>query len=124
MRGHSVAAIYRIRCSSSFTYLICLLSLLAASGCSTLHGVPARYQPTAAIVESIKLTADDVAKVAMAETQAERNLYQNKAIAVVDLNFHQFVREVTGLREDVTAGTATTALVLSTTGALVNSAAA
>jgi hypothetical protein len=94
------------------------------SGCSTLHGTPARYQPSADIVKAIKLTPDDLAALVSASTEPDRNGYQNRAIAVIDLNFHQFVRDLTGAREDVAAGAATTTLGLTTAATLVDSAAA
>jgi hypothetical protein len=101
-----------------------LLAALAASGCSSLRGVPARYQPTAAIVESIRLTPADLAELQAATDEAERNRLQNKAVAVIDLNYHQFVRELVGDRQDMSAAAAGVALGAATAGAFVDSVAA
>ena len=101
----------------------CLLSmaLLSMAGCSTMRGTPTRYQATDAIVQRIDLTADDLANLQSASNERDRNIYQNKAIAVIDLQFHQFVRDLVADRADSSTGAAGATLGASTAGAFVNS---
>lgn len=101
-----------------------ILAVLTLGGCSSLRGVPQRYQPTAAIVASIQLTADDLAALQASTSEAERNRLQNKAIAVIDLNYHQFVRELVGDRQDMATASGGIALGAATAGAFVESVAA
>lgn len=103
---------------------LALPALLAAGGCSSLRGVPARYQPTAAIVESIKLTPDDLAELQATTDKAQRNRLQNKALSVIDLNYHQFVRDLVSDRQDMSAASGGIALGAATAGAFVDSVAA
>ena len=98
-----------------------LLLALAGTACSTLRGTPARYQSTESIVASIDLTADDVAALAVADNQTERNRLQNMALAVIDLRFHEFVRALAADRADGSATVAGTTLGASTAGAFVDS---
>lgn len=90
-------------------------------GCHTLRGAPPRYQATDAIVASIDLTPDDVAHLAVADSAASRNALQNKAVAVVDLQFHEFVRSLAADRADGATTVAGTTLGASTAGAFVDS---
>lgn len=101
--------------------LLGLLALALASGCSTLRGTPTRYQPTAEVVSRINLSAQDLADLQAAGSEVERNLLQNKAIAVIDLQFHQFVRDLMADRSDASAAAAGTTLGASTAGAFVDS---
>lgn len=80
-----------------------------------------RYQSTEAIVQKIDLTADDLANLQAAGTERDRNVYQNKAIAVIDQQFHQFVRDLVADRADSATGAAGATLGASTAGAFVNS---
>ncbi|MDP1899966.1 MAG: hypothetical protein Q8K96_05885 [Rubrivivax sp.] len=98
-----------------------LLLALAGTACSTLRGTPERYQSTESVVASIDLTADDVAALAVADNQTERNRLQNKALAVIDLRFHDFVRALAADRADGSATVAGTTLGASTAGAFVDS---
>jgi DnaJ-domain-containing protein 1 len=97
-----------------------LLSTLAGTACSTLRGTPERYQSAESIVASIDLTADDVAALAVADNQSERNRLQNKALAVIDLRFNEFVRALAADRADSSATAAGTTLGASTAGAFVD----
>lgn len=106
------------------TLLSIVVVAAASAGCSSLRGTPQRYAEPDAIVDSIKLSADEVAALQSATTREERNLYQNKAIAVVDVRFHQFTRQLTADRADMSAGTAGATLAASTAGAFVESTAA
>lgn len=101
--------------------VLAVLASALATGCSTLRGVPTRYQSTAAIVENIELTPKDLANLQAAETQSDRNKLQNKAIAVIDLQFHQFVRDLAGDRQDMSSASAGIALGAATAGAFVES---
>jgi hypothetical protein len=101
--------------------VLVLLLALAGTACSTLRGTPERYQSTESIVASIDLTADDVATLVVAENQTERNRLQNKAVAVIDLRFHDFVRALAADRADGSATVAGTTLGASTAGAFVDS---
>lgn len=102
------------------TFLLSV-TLLSMVGCSTMRGTPKRYQATDAIVQRIDLTADDLANLQSAGNERDRNIYQNKAIAVIDLQFHQFVRDLVADRADSSTGAAGTTLGASTAGAFVNS---
>ncbi len=99
----------------------CLLLALALGACSSLRGTPQRYQATDAIVAKINLTADDLAELAAADSDIERNRLQDKALAVIDLQFHAFVRDLVADRADSAAATAATTLGASTAGAFVDS---
>lgn len=101
--------------------LMGLAVLLLATGCSTLRGTPTRYQPTADVVSKINLVPQDLADLQAADTELDRNLLQNKAIAVIDLQFHQFVRDLMADRSDASAAAAGTTLGASTAGAFVDS---
>jgi hypothetical protein len=94
---------------------------LAGTACSTLRGAPARYQSTDSIVTSIDLTAADVAGLAVADIETERNRLQNKALAVIDLRFNDFVRALVADRADGSTTVAGTTLGASTAGAFVGS---
>lgn len=102
-------------------FLIGLMVLLLASGCSTLRGTPTRYQPTAEVVSKINLVPQDLADLQAANSEVDRNTLQNKAIAVIDLQFHQFVRDLVADRSDTSAAAAGTTLGASTAGAFVDS---
>lgn len=99
--------------------LLAGLALLA--GCSTLRGTPPRYQATQAIVDAIELTPQEIASLVVAGTAAERNTVQNKAVAVIDLQFHAFVRDLAADRADSATAVAGTTLGASTAGAFVDS---
>lgn len=101
-----------------------LLGTMVLGGCSSLRGVPVRYQSAPEVVKAVNLTAEDVAKLAVASSRSERNAVQNRAIAVIDLNFNQFVRDLAGDRQDMAATSAGIALGASTAGAFVDSVAA
>lgn len=101
--------------------VICVLVVGTTAGCSTMRGTPVRYQTSAATIEKIDLTADDLANLQAVGNERERNLYQNKAIAVIDLQFHQFVRDLAADRADSATAVAGTTLGASTAGAFVDS---
>ncbi len=97
-----------------------VLSLtLACSACSSLRGTPLRYQSTPDIVSAIDLKAEEVAELALASETSDRNRLQNKALAVIDLQFHAFVRDLVADRADSSAALAGTTLGASTAGAFV-----
>lgn len=98
-----------------------LAALVLITGCSTIRGTPTRYQPSAEIVKSINLVPNDLSDLQAASSESERNLLQNKAIAIIDLQFHQFVRELVADRSDSSAALAGTTLAASTAGAFVDS---
>lgn len=104
--------------------LMALALLVLLGACSTLRGTPARYQPTADVVSAIKLTPQDLADLQAATSEADRNQLQNKAVAVIDLQYHQFVRDLMADRSDASAAAAGTTLGASTAGAFVDSVAA
>lgn len=101
-----------------------LVVIIGISGCSSLRGVPQRYQPAAAIVASIQLTPQDLANLQATTDPATRNQLQNKSIAVIDLNYHQFVRDLVGDRQDMATASQGIALGAATAGAFVESVAA
>ena len=98
-----------------------LATMAVFTGCSTIRGTPIRYQQSSEIVSSINLTAGDLAGLQAASSEAERNQLQSKAIAVIDQQFHQFVRELVADRSDSSAAVAGTTLGASTAGAFVDS---
>lgn len=103
--------------------LICASMLLVPLlvGCSTTRGVPLRYASSDAIVNSINLVPEELATLQSATSETERNQYQNKAVAVIDLRFHQFVRDLVADRADMSTATAGTTLGATTAGAFVDS---
>lgn len=101
--------------------LVGLVLLLLASGCSTLRGTPTRYLPTAEVVSTINLVPQDLADLQAATSEVDRNVLQNKAVAVIDLQFNQFVRDLVADRSDASAVAAGTTLGASTAGAFVES---
>jgi hypothetical protein len=101
--------------------LVGALALILLAGCSTLRGTPVRYQSAEAIVTAIDLTAAEVASLATAGSMEERNAVQNKALAVIDLQFHEFVRDLVADRANASATAAGTTLTASTAGAFVDS---
>lgn len=120
MRGEDVLEIMRRICGRRS--LVGLLFLaLATCGCSTLRGNPTRYGSTEAIVRAIDLTAEEIASLADPSTHDERNRIQNKALAVVDLHFNEFVRDLASDRANSSTTVAGTTLGASTAGAFVDS---
>lgn len=101
-----------------------VLLALAAGGCSTMRGTPERYQRTDAIVQAIDLTPEEVASLPLTADAFERNRIQNKSVAVIDLRFHAFVRDLAADRADASAAAAGTTLGAATAGAFVDSVAA
>ena len=95
-----------------------LVSLVA---CSSMHGVPVRYQDTTATVTAINLKAEDLADLVTTESRNERNAIVNKAIGVIDLRFHELVRAVNGDRQDSAAITSYGNIAFNTAGTLVSS---
>lgn len=98
-----------------------LLLAVAATGCSTMRGTPERFQSADAVVQAIDLSADELAQLAQSTDRAERNRVQNRALAVIDLRFHAFVRDLAADRADSSAAVAGTSLGVSTAGAFVDS---
>jgi hypothetical protein len=99
-----------------------LLSLaILLAGCNTLHGTPVRYQAAADIVKKIDLSTDDLADLQASTSKDERNRLQNKAIAVIDQWFHQFVRDLNASRADSSAGAAGATLGAATAATFVES---
>jgi hypothetical protein len=98
-----------------------LVLAVAVCGCSTIRGTPERYQATQAIVAAIDLTPGDIASLVTATTRDERNALQNKTLAVIDLQFHEFVRNLSADRSDSSTAVAGTTLGASTAGAFVES---
>lgn len=94
---------------------------LSAGGCSTIRGNPIRYGATDDIVEAIDLKAEEIATLAEAADSKERNQIQNKALAVIDLRFNSFVRDLVADRADSSAAVAATTLGASAAGAFVDS---
>lgn len=92
-------------------------SSLAA--CSSMHGVPTRYQDATATVTAIKLTPEDLAELVISESRIERNAIMHKAIAVIDLRFHELVRGLHGDRQDAAALTSYAGIGFNTAGTLV-----
>lgn len=115
--------------SGSFHALIAVRSLIICfaitliSACS-FRGTPPVYQPSADIINRIDLTAIDLANLQAATSEQERNRLQNKAIAVINLNFNQFERDLVADRADTSAAVAGTTLASSIAGVLVGSASA
>lgn len=101
--------------------LVATVALLAAGGCSTLRGTPVRYQAADAVVAEIDLGAAELAALVETADRAERNRIQNRAVAVIDLRFQQFVRDLAADRADSAAAVAGTTLGASTAGAFVDS---
>lgn len=120
MRDHcSAGTVYSIdRCRRLFGLI--LLALIV-SGCTTLHGNPVRYVAPDAAVESINFTADELGLLTEASSREERNRLQAKAMAVIDLRFHAFVRDLAANRADSSTAVAGTTLGASTAGAFVSS---
>lgn len=98
-----------------------LLLAVAAAGCSSLRGTPARYQATDDIVAKIDLKAEEMAQLAVIADSGVRNHLQNKAMAVIDQRFHAFVRDLAADRADSSAAVSGTTLGASTAGAFVKS---
>lgn len=98
-----------------------LVLAVAATGCSTLRGMPVRYQVADDIVEKIDLKAEEMAQLAVSDDASERNRLQNKAMAVIDQRFYAFVRDLAADRADSSAAVAGTTLGASTAGAFVES---
>lgn len=95
--------------------------LLSLAACSSMHGVPVRYQDTSATVTAINLKAEDLANLVTAKAGNERNDIVNKAIGVIDLRFHELVRAVNGDRQDSAAITSYGNIAFNTAGTLVSS---
>lgn len=95
--------------------------LVSLAACSSMHGVPVRYQDTTATVTAIDLTAADLAALVKANAPNERNAFVNRAIAVIDLRFHELVRNVNGDRQDSAAITSYGNIAFNTAGTLVSS---
>lgn len=100
--------------------LILLLALIMGA-CSTFRGTPARYQNTDDIVTKIDLTAQELANLSQSVDRTERNRLQNRALAVIDLRYNAFVRDLASDRADSSAALAGTTLAASTAGAFVDS---
>jgi hypothetical protein len=103
-------------------FLLVLTALI--TGCTTIRGAPQAYQPTDKVVEAINLTPEDIAQLAASISIDERNRLQNKAISVIDANYHQFVRDLLANRQDSSAAVSGVILMSSLAGVLAGSAAA
>ena len=101
--------------------MLAAVVIMLLAGCSSLRGTPARYQSAPDVIAQINLTAADLASLVTADTEIERNAIQNRALAVIDLRYGEFVRNVAADRADSSAAAAGTALGASTAGAFVNS---
>lgn len=101
-------------------------AIVAASlaACSSMHGVPTRYQDTTATVTAIKLTPEDLASLVTSTDRSERNKIMHRAMSVVDLRFHELVRSLNGDRQDSAALTSYANIGFNTAGTLVSSVAA
>lgn len=106
--------------SAAFRLLVMTLAMLLGA-CSTIRGTPVRYQSSAEIVKGINLTPEDLTELQAATAKADRDRLQSKAIAVIDQQFHQFVRDLAADRADSSAAAAGTTLGASTAGAFVDS---
>ncbi len=93
----------------------------ALAGCGSLRGTPTRFIGSDEAVAAIAFDASDVADLVAAADEATRNAVQNKAVAVIDVRWHQFVRELAADRADASAAVAGTTLGASTAGAFVES---
>ena len=100
--------------------------IVAASlaACSSMHGVPTRYQDTTATVTAIKLTPEDLACLVTSVDRGERNKIMHRAMSVVDLRFHELVRSLNGDRQDSAALTSYAGIGFNTAGTLISSVAA
>lgn len=110
---------------AQFWFRIATTALLVGlAGCSSMHGVPVRYQDTTATVTAIDLKPADLANLVTADSTNTRNAILNKAIGVIDLRFHELVRAVSGDRQDSAAITSYGNVAFNTAGTLVGSVAA
>lgn len=100
--------------------------IVAASvtACSSMHGVPTRYQDTAATVTAISLTPKDLADLVVSIDRTERNALMHRAMSVIDLRFHELVRGLNGDRQDAAALTSYAGIGFNTAGTLVSNVAA
>lgn len=98
-------------------------AIIAASlaACSSMHGVPTRYQDTTATVTAIKLTPEDLANLVTSVDRGERNKIMHRAMSVVDLRFHELVRSLNGDRQDSAALTSYANIGFNTAGTLISS---
>ena len=96
----------------------------AMGGCSSLRGAPVRYANSDEVVKAINLTPEELATLQSATTEGERNHYQNKAIAIIDQRYNQFVRDLLADRADASTAQSGATLAASTAGAFVDSVAA
>lgn len=94
------------------------------TACSSMHGVPTRYQDTTATVTAINLTPKELADLVDSVDRSERNSIMRRAISVVNLRFHELVRSLNGDRQDAAALTSFAGIGLNTAGTLVSSLAA
>lgn len=120
-RGPATATALRHTLAGLRLPVLALVSAMTLAGCGSLRGVPTRYQPTDDIVTSINLVPADLAELQSAADEKNRNQLQNKAVAVIDLQFHQFARGLANDRADMAAGAAGTTLGATTAGAFVES---
>lgn len=110
---------FGVQAKMAFSRLASALLIVMLAGCSSIRGVPVRYQSTDAIVSAINLVPSDLATLQAAALESERNEYQNKAVSVIDLHFHQFVRSLVDDRTDMAAGAAGTTLAATTAAVFV-----
>lgn len=77
---------------------------LGLGGCSNLlHGDPTRYVNVTEAVGEIAFTKADVKALVETTDKATRNAIMNRALAVIDLNFHEFSRQFNANRQDGSA---------------------
>jgi hypothetical protein len=94
------------------------------TACTSMHGVPVRYQDTSATVTAISLTPQDLANLVSSVDKGERNKIMHRAMSVVDLRFHELVRSLNGDRQDSAALTSYAGIGFNTAGTLISSVAA
>jgi hypothetical protein len=85
----------------SIACLMLLGTTLGLTGCTNLlHGNPPRYVNTTDAVSSIAFTSTEVKSLVEASDDTARNKIMNRAVAVIDLYFFDFARQLSANRQD------------------------
>lgn len=117
-------AIQHTPATRTFWRIAGVIVTASLTACSSMHGVPTRYQDTTATVTAIDLTPKDLANLVTSVDRGERNKIMHRAMSVVDLRFHELVRSLNGDRQDSAALTSYAGIGFNTAGTLISSVAA
>ncbi len=104
--------------------ILITIVIIAASGCSSLSGIPERSVNIKAELTALKpyfvpsVITTYNGKATSAEKQSYRNEVLSARVRAIDLNYNEFIKNISAENKKLNIGTDSTVLVLSAAGAL------